>query len=139
TATCTQANADFVRSLGAATVIAYDREKFEDKAADLNVVFDTLGGDVHARSYKVLRRGGIMACLAAAPYEDRGAEYGVAVKRAQVMPDPDVLAELVALAAAGRIKPVVERVLPFADFVAAHRLSEQGHARGKTVLQVRQR
>ncbi|MEJ2375040.1 MAG: NADP-dependent oxidoreductase [Pseudolabrys sp.] len=139
TATCSQANADFVRSLGAATVIAYDCEKFEDKVADLDVVFDTIGGDVHARSYKVLRRGGIMACLTAAPYEDRGAEYGVTLKRAQVMPDPDVLAERVALVAARRISPVVERVLPFVDFVAAHRFSEQGHARGKTVLQIRQR
>ena len=69
--------------------------------------------------------------------QDRGAEYGVTVKMAQVAPDPVVLAELVALAAAGRVKPQVERVLPFSQFAEAHRLSQVGHARGKTVLKIR--
>ena len=136
-ATCSYANIDYVRALGAETVIAYDRENFEDKLSGLDVVLDTLGGDVHRRSYKVLRKGGMLACLSAAPFEDRGADYGVTVKMAQVAPDAAVLAELAALAAAGRIKPQVERVLPFSQFAEAHRLSQAGHARGKTVLTIR--
>lgn len=136
-ATCSQANVDLVRSLGADEVIAYDRENFEDKLSELDVVFDTMGGDVHKRSYAVLRKGGMIACLSAAPYEDRGAEYGVTVKMAQVLPDPEALSALVAQAGAGRLKSFVDRVLPFNDFAAAQRLSEQGHARGKTILQVR--
>jgi NADPH:quinone reductase-like Zn-dependent oxidoreductase len=99
-------------------------------------VFDTLGGDVHRRSYAVLKKGGMLVCLVAEPFQDRGAEYGVTVKTAQVMPDPAALAALVELAAAGRIKSVVERVLPFNEFAEAQRLSELGHARGKTVLRV---
>lgn len=135
--TCSERNVDFVRALGVDEVIAYDREKFEDRLSGLDVVFDPIGGEVHRRSYAVLRNGGILVCLSAAPYEDRGAEYGVTVKMAQVLPDPAVLAEIVALAAAGRLKPIVERMLSFPDFVTAHRLSEQGHARGKTVLRIR--
>ena len=136
-ATCSHSNIGYVRALGAETVIAYDREKFEDRLSGLDVVLDTMGGDVHRRSYSVLRKGGMLACLSAAPYQDRGAEYGVTVKMAQVAPDPVVLAELVALAAAGRVKPQVERVLPFSEFAEAHRLSQVGHARGKTVLKIR--
>ncbi len=136
-ATCSRANADFVRGLGANEVIAYDEQRFEECVSGVDVVFDPLGGEVHRRSYKVLRPGGLMVCLTAAPYEDEGAAYGVEVKRAQVMPDPAVLAELVALAAAGRVRPVVEHVLPFAEFVAAQRASQTGHARGKTVLRIR--
>lgn len=137
-ATCSRRNVDFVRGLGAEEVAVYDDEKpFEDRLSGLDVVLDALGGDVHWRSYLVLRKGGILVCLSAAPYRDRGADYGVTVKLAQVLPDAGVLAKLVALAAAGRLKPMVERVLPFSDFVAAHRLSEQGHARGKTVLRIR--
>jgi NADPH:quinone reductase-like Zn-dependent oxidoreductase len=135
--TCSARNADFVRGLGAAQVIAYENEKFDGKLRDIDVVFDPLGGEVHAKSYAVLRKGGIIACLSAAPYVDRGAEFGVRVVMAQVLPDPAVLAQLVALCAAGAIKPVVERVLPFAQFAEAQRLSETGHARGKTVLAVR--
>ncbi len=91
-ATCSYANIDYVRALGAETVIAYDRENFEDNLSGLDVVLDTLGGDVHRRSYKVLRKGGTLACLSAAPFQDRGADYGVTVKMAQVAPDAVVLA-----------------------------------------------
>ncbi|MGA7974920.1 MAG: NADP-dependent oxidoreductase [Pseudolabrys sp.] len=136
-ATCSQANVAFVRALGADEVIAYDRERFDEKLSNIDVVFDPLGGEVHRRSYKVLSRGGLMVCLTAAPYQDESAAYGVDVKRAQVLPDPVVLAELVALAVAGRVRPVVEHVRPFADFAAAQAESETGHARGKTVLQIR--
>lgn len=135
--TCSSSNVDFVRGLGAREVIAYDREDFDKKLSGLDVVFDTLGGDVHRRSYAVLKKGGMLVCLVAEPFQDRGAEYGVTVKTAQVMPDPAALAALVGLAAAGRIKSVVERVLPFGDFAEAQRLSELGHARGKTVLRLR--
>lgn len=136
-ATCSARNADYVRALGANVVIPYDTEKFEDRVSDLDVVFDTMGGDVHRRSYAVLRKGGTLVCLSAEPYEDRGAEYGVSVKMAQVLPDPQALAALIELVKDGRLKPVVEHVLPLSDFAAAHRLSEQGHARGKTVIAIR--
>lgn len=135
--TCSSRNVDYVRALGAEEVIAYDRENFDDKLSGLDIVFDTVGGDVHRRSYKVLKKGGIIACLSAEPYEDRSAEYGVRVAMAKVVPDAGVLAEIVALAAAGRIKPMVERVVPLADFAAVHAESERGHARGKTVLNIR--
>lgn len=136
-ATCSARNADYVLALGASEVIAYDREKFEDRLSDLDVAFDSMGGEVHRRSYAVVRKGGTLVCLSAEPYEDRGAACGVAVKMAQVLPDPQALATLVELVKAGRLKPLVEHVLPFADFAAAQRLSEQGHARGKTVLEIR--
>ena len=135
--TCSSRNVDYVRALGAEEVIAYDRENFDDKLSGLDVVFDTVGGDVHRRSYKVLKKGGIIACLSAEPYEDDSAEYGVRVAMAKVMPEAGVLAELVALTAAGRIKPMVERVVPLSDFAAVHAESERGHARGKTVLKLR--
>ena len=61
----------------------------------------------------------------------------VTVKMAEVWPDISVLTALIALAAAGRVKPQVERVLPFAQFSEAHQTSQAGHARGKTVLKIR--
>jgi NADPH:quinone reductase-like Zn-dependent oxidoreductase len=137
TATCSQRNADFVRALGAQEVIPYDQAAFEDQLRDIDVVLDPMGGDVHRRSYNVLRKGGMMVCLAAEPFEDRSAAYGVTVRMAQVAPDADALATLVGMAEASRVRPIVERTLPFSDFVRAHAYSESGHARGKTVLMIR--
>src|SRR6516164_6842150 len=133
-ATCSTANVDFVRGLGASEVIAYDKAAFDERLRDIDIVFDVVGGEVHARSYKVLRRGGIMACLAAGPYKDEGAAHGVEVRMARVLPDPKALSAVVALAGAGRLKPHIDHVLPLADFAKAQTLSQGGHARGKTVL-----
>jgi NADPH:quinone reductase-like Zn-dependent oxidoreductase len=133
-ATCSAANVDFVRGLGASEVIAYDKAAFDERLRDIDIVFDVVGGEVHARSYKVLRRGGIMACLAAGPYKDEGAAHGVEVRMARVLPDPKALSAVVGLAGAGRLKPHIAHVLPLADFAKAQTLSQGGHARGKTVL-----
>ena len=133
-ATCSAANVDFVRGLGASEVIAYDKAAFDERLRDIDIVFDVVGGEVHARSYKVLRRGGIMACLAAGPSKDEGAAHGVEVRMARVLPDPKALSAVVGLAGAGRLRPHIDRVLPLADFAKAQKLSQGGHARGKTVL-----
>jgi NADPH:quinone reductase-like Zn-dependent oxidoreductase len=133
-ATCSQHNVDFVRALGAHEAIAYDKTAFEDHVRDVDVVFDVIGGDVHRRSYPALKRGGMLVALAAAPFENQSARYGVKVETPQVLSDPAALAEIVALAAAGKLKPCVELVLPLADFAKVQEMSETGHARGKTVL-----
>ena len=133
-ATCSQRNLDFVRDLGAQEAIAYDKTAFEEKVRDVDVVFDLIGGDVHRRSYHVLRRGGMMVCLAATPYEDQSARFGVEIKTPHVPEDRTTLASVVELAAARKIRPSVEQVLPLSDFARAQDMSQTGHARGKTVL-----
>jgi NADPH:quinone reductase-like Zn-dependent oxidoreductase len=133
-ATCSRSNADFVRDLGAQEVIAYDKVAFEEHVRDVDVVFDVMGGEVHRRSYKILKRGGMIVCLAAAPYEDQGARYGVKVEMARVMPDYATLAAVVEPVAAGKIVPRIEHVLPLSDFAKVQAMSQTGHARGKTVL-----
>ncbi|MDF2808984.1 MAG: hypothetical protein K0S56_15 [Microvirga sp.] len=136
-ATCSARNAEYVKSLGAAETIAYDEVPFEEHVENADMVFDLIGGDVHRRSYKVLRRGGTMVYLNAEPIEDRGAEFGIDVRMAQVLPSRSALAAIVERVERGVIRPTVERILPFSDYAEAHRLSDQGHARGKIVLTVR--
>jgi NADPH:quinone reductase-like Zn-dependent oxidoreductase len=133
-ATCSQRNVDFVRELGAQEVIAYDQTAFEEHVRDIDVVFDVIGGDVHRRSYPTLKRDGIIVALAAAPFEDESARWGVKLATPQVLSDSAALAEIVELVAAGALKPCIEFVLPLSDFAKAHQMSETGHARGKTVL-----
>src|ERR1700733_4099051 len=132
-ATCSQANVDYVRSLGA-EAIAYDKTPFEDVVRDVDLVLDVIGGDVHRRSYRVLKRGGTIVCLLAAPFEDLGAQYGVKVMVPQVLSDSAALAEIITLVAGGKLRPCVEHVLPLSDFAKAQEMSQTGHARGKTVL-----
>jgi NADPH:quinone reductase-like Zn-dependent oxidoreductase len=136
-ATCSARNADYVRSLGASEVVAYDRMPFEGRLRDMDVVFDLLGGDIHRRSYTVLKRGGRLVYLNAEPIEDRGPDFGVEVRMAQIVPSRAALASIVNLVAEGALRPHPEMVLPFERFADAQSLSEQGHGRGKIVLQLR--
>lgn len=135
--TCSARNRDFVTGLGAHEVIAYDEVPFEAQLRNMDIVFDLLGGDIHRRSYQVLKRGGTMVCLVAEPFEDRSAEFGVKVVIAPIMPRQESLAALVELVASGALRVPVEKQLPLADFKTAHETSQLGHMRGKLVMQVR--
>jgi NADPH:quinone reductase-like Zn-dependent oxidoreductase len=136
-ATCSERNVDFVKSLGANEVIAYDRTPFETAVNDVDVVFDTMGGAVHDKSYKVLKRGGLMVCLSAEPFTDRSAEYGVTVTQAPIAPTREMLAAMLKMAADGSLRVPVQETLPFSDFRRAHELSQTGRTRGKIVLALR--
>jgi len=136
-ATCRSANTEYTLGLGADSVIAYDRVDFVDVVSDVDVVLDLVGGDVHERSCRVLRPGGILVFLLADPFEDRSAEFGVDLRQAMIDDDKSVLEKIVALAADGTITPQVSRVMALSDAAEAHRVMESGrNSRGRIVLSV---
>ena len=135
-ATCRADNRDHVLALGATRVLAYDREDFS-VLRDQDVVFDLMGGDTHARSYPVLRPGGRMVFLTAAPFVDQAAEFGVKVVRAAIADRPEVLAAVADLAARGIFQPRVSAVYPLAEAAKAHANLEAGRiTRGRVALDI---
>jgi NADPH:quinone reductase-like Zn-dependent oxidoreductase len=137
TATCREADRKFVRDLGADRVIAFDREDFSNAVTDQDVVVDTQGGEVHQRSYRVLKRGGRLVYLNAAPIEDRGAEYGVDVVNAIIEDRHAVLDRVCRLVEHGVLKPRIAKTLPLAAAAEAHRLVEDGTVkRGRMILTI---
>ncbi len=137
-ATCRAANADYVRSLGAGTVIPYDEGDFAAELNDYDIVLDLVGGDIHRRSYAVLKPGGSLVWLIAQPIQDLGAEHGVNVLRADIHDATYVLQAVADLVATGAVRPQVGRTLPLAQAAEAQRLLQAGeHSRGRIVLEVR--
>jgi len=136
-ATCRAANSDYVLGLGADAVIAYDQTDFAELVCDIDVVLDLVGGDVHDRSYRVLRPGGVLVFLIAEPFEDRSLKYGVELRQAMIEYNKSVLEKVVALFAEGTIRPQVSRIMTLSEAVDAHRLIESGqNSRGRIVLSV---
>lgn len=134
-ATCRSANRDYVLSLGADRAIAYDQEDFSQILKDQDIVFDLMGGEVHDKSYRVLKKGGRLAWLVADPIVDRGAEFGVTVTRIISSDDKSALQAMMDLAGAGLLKPQVAGTMPLAQAAEAHRLMEKGAiSRGRLVL-----
>lgn len=137
-ATCHSRNVGYVAGLGADPVIAYDKEDFAEKLEGYDAVFDLVGGAMHEAAYAVLREGGIIVWLIAAPFEDRSAEFGVRDVQAVIEDRPDLTAKVLDLAGKGVLRPQVAKVLPLAQCAEAHRLMEAGAiSRGRIVLQVR--
>lgn len=130
-------NADFLRELGADEVIDYTATRFEDVVHDVDVVFDTIGGDTQQRSWGVLKKGGILASVVPPPpSEDAAREHGVRGQFLSSHPSGAQLAEIAGLIDAGQVKPIVDKVLPLAEARQAHELSQSHHTRGKIVLRV---
>lgn len=133
--TCRSANCNYVEGLGAHRAIAYDKEDFWEILTDQDVVFDLMGGNVHDRSYGVLKKCGRLVWLVADPFIERGAEFGVTVERAIVTDNLNAIQSIFDMAAAGLIKAQVAQVLPLSKAAEAHRLMDAGLiSRGRIIL-----
>ncbi|SOE46538.1 NADPH:quinone reductase [Burkholderia sp. D7] len=134
TTTCRAQNIDYVLGLGAHRAVAYDREDF-GSLRHIDVVFDLIGGETHARSYQVLKAGGQLIYLTAMPFENQAEKYGVTVTRAMISDAPEALHAVSQLAAEGVLTPGVMATLPLAAAADAHRRFEAGQVtRGRIVL-----
>ncbi|HMV86847.1 MAG TPA: NADP-dependent oxidoreductase [Blastocatellia bacterium] len=134
--TASARNLEFLRQLGVDEPIDYTAVRFEDVARDVDVVFDTIGGETQERSFAVLKPGGVLVSAVSPPAQELAAARGVSAAMVQVQPNAAQLAEIAALADAGKIVPNIETVLPLSEFQRAHELSQSGRTRGKIVLQV---
>jgi NADPH:quinone reductase-like Zn-dependent oxidoreductase len=136
-ATASTANVEFVRSLGADEVIDYTKVNVEDAVHDVDVVLDTVGGDVTEHSWSALKPGGILVTVVGAADPDVAAKRGVrtaSIRRAaETSPFLD---ELGALVASGALKPEIQRVFALDAAAEAQTASETGHGRGRILLGV---
>ncbi len=133
TAVASGRNEDFVRSLGADEFIDYTTQRFEDVTHEIDVVLDTMGGEIFQRAFKTLKKGGYMVTVVAFP-NDEAKRYGVSVKRSFTVPSARNLASIAELVEAGKVVAHVDTVLPLAEIRQALTLSEASRARGKIVL-----
>ena len=137
-ATASAGNLDFVRSLGAETVIDYHATQFETVARDVDMVLDTIGGEVEARSWQVLKKGGILVSIVGQPSEEQAATHGVRAAAVRTAFTGEQLRAINALIEDGKVKPEVGPMFPLAEAAKAQTLSQEGHGRGRIVLQIAQ-
>jgi NADPH:quinone reductase-like Zn-dependent oxidoreductase len=134
--TASEHNHDFLRKLGVDQVVDYERERFEDVVQPVDIVLDTMGGEIQERSWKVLKRGGILISVVSPPSAETASALGVRQAFVFIRPDATQLAQLAKLADADKIKAIVETILPLSDATRGQELSQRGHTRGKIVLRV---
>lgn len=136
TATARQGDRAFVQGLGAADVVDYENDRFEDRVKGVDVVLDLVGGQTQARSWGVLRPGGVLVSIAVPPDPTLAVQHRARGVFFIVEPDRGQLETIARLVDSGRLTPIVDRVVPLADSRAAYEELETGHHRGKVVLHV---
>jgi len=135
-ATASTSNIDLLKKLGADQAIDYTTTKFEDVVKDVDVVLDAVRGDTLARSYGVVKKGGIIVSITGQPDKTELDKHGIRGGSLMAHPDAKVLEELAKLIDAKKVEPIVSQVFPIAEAGKAHEQIATRHTRGKVVLKV---
>jgi NADPH:quinone reductase-like Zn-dependent oxidoreductase len=125
-----------LRGLGVDQVVDAETARFEETVSAVDIVLDTQGGEIQERSWKTLKRGGILVSIASPPSSAAAKLHGVRHSFVIARPDAKQLAEIALLVEADKINAPVETILSLAEAPRGHELSERGHVRGKIVLRV---
>lgn len=154
-------NVDWVRALGADLIIDHRTQDFTRLVQGYDLVLDGVGGDVLVKSLEVLRPGGQVVGVTGPP--DRGfaeqaglnpairtvmgllsfrinraaKKRGVRYSFLFMHSSGTQLEEITALVETGIVRPVIDRVYPFADTVQAYTHLGTGRAKGKIVVSVK--
>lgn len=153
-------NIEWVKALGADTVIDYKTTAFEDVLRDYDVVLDTQGGKSLDNSLKVLKKGGKLISIAGAPdpqwakdthanwlltvashllsfnIRRKAKQVGVSYSFLFMHADADQLHSIAALIDRGVIRPVIDRVFPLQATKDALAYVAEGRAKGKVVVNI---
>jgi NADPH:quinone reductase-like Zn-dependent oxidoreductase len=130
-------NQDYLKQLGCDLPINYETTRFEDVVHDFDAVVESMGGEVRTRSWKVLKKGGILVALIGPPPSEEDAKaHEVRASIIWGQAKPEQLTEIARLADAGQVRPEIAAVFPLRDAAYAHKMSETEHVRGKIVIQV---
>jgi NADPH:quinone reductase-like Zn-dependent oxidoreductase len=126
----------FVQELGADQIIDYNSQKFEDLLDDYDAVFDTIGGDTYKRSFKVLKKGGIIISTLEQPNSELMRQYGVKATFQITQVNRKRLIKLAQWVDQNSIKINVDRTFSLDEAGKALDYQKDGHPRGKVVITI---
>ncbi len=135
--TSTHKNAEFLKELGADEVIDYTQEDFST-LENLDIVFDTIGGEVLEKSWATLKKGGSLVSIVEVPDEDVAIKHEVHANFCFGQANFEQLSKITSLIDSGNLKVVLAYVFQLEEVAKAHEKSESGQTRGKIVIQIQE-
>lgn len=133
--TTSSRNTELVLGLGADQAIDYQQEDFSE-LKDLDVVFDTIGGETLANSWSTLKEGGRLVSICEVPDDAVAAKHAVTPAYCFVQPNREQLGHLAELADAGKLTVNIDSEFTLDQVAQAHERSETGRARGKIIVNI---
>ena len=137
-ATASGKHRSLVEALGADEFIDYKTQRLANTASNVDLVFDTMGGDTQEASWQVMVPGGLLVSIADDPTAGAARHPGMRGKFLFIQPNAPVLDQLAAMVDSGKLRPLICAEFALQDIAKAHALSETGHAVGKIAIYVGQ-
>ena len=128
---------DYAKSLGADEVIDYKKQNFEEELSNFDAVYDLVGGETTEKSFKVLKRGGVLVSMLGAPNEELARKHGVTAVGQGTKTETENLTRVAELVDAGKIKVNVDKVFQLDAVKDAFAYQEENSPRGKVVLKIK--
>ncbi|HLG29833.1 MAG TPA: NADP-dependent oxidoreductase [Candidatus Brocadiales bacterium] len=125
------------KELGADEVIDYKDQAFEEILKDFDAVFDTVGGQTYERSFRVIKKGGIIVSMLEQPNKALMDQYGVNAIGQFTQITSDRLSKLAELVDKVVIRSHVDKTFQLDQAGEALHYLQTGHPRGKVVVEVR--
>jgi len=136
-ATATSDDVEFVKRLGARSVVDYKTTRFDEVVRPVDVVIDTVGGDMRKRSFGIVKPGGILVSVVSEPMPERHQSNGVRAVFFLVEVTTARLDKITELFNRGKLVTRVGTILPLEQARTAHEmLGGAPHKGGKIVLNV---
>lgn len=135
-AAASAASRALVEGYGVDRFLDYGAGRFEDAVAGMDIVFDTLGGDMQARSWGLLKPDGILISTVGGPDPSQAAAHAVRATGFGAVPDGEQLSRIAELIDAGKVRPNVGAVMELDEAAQAQELNRTGGVKGKIVLTV---
>jgi 2-desacetyl-2-hydroxyethyl bacteriochlorophyllide A dehydrogenase len=134
--TASPRNHDLLKKLGADEVIDYHTTDFEEVLSDIDLVFDTMGGEIQKKSFSVLKEQGRLISVLSIEDDSLAAAKQIEAKAIWLRTNGEQLSELGKLMAEGKLVSVIGATFPLTrqGVYDAHALSETHHAVGKIVI-----
>jgi alcohol dehydrogenase len=126
----------FVQELGADVVIDYRTQTFEDLLQNYDAVFDTVGGDTYRRSFKVLKKGGVIVSMLEQPNSELMNQYGIKAIFQFTQADRERLTKVAQWVDENNIRLNIEKKFSLDETSDALDYQKDIHPRGKVVLDI---
>ena len=137
TATAGEKDLQHVKELGADEAIDYKNQSFENMLHNYDAVYDTVGGETYVKSFRVLKKGGIIVSMLEQPRPELMEQYGVNAIGQFTQMNSERLSRLAELADKRVIKVYVDKTFPLDQAGEALEYLQSGHPRGKVVLKMK--
>jgi NADPH:quinone reductase-like Zn-dependent oxidoreductase len=135
-ATASAKNQDLLTKFGADQAVDYNQGTLREQIEPVDLVIDTMGGEVQSESWGLLKAGGMIVSVVAPPSEEIAKKHNVKAAFVFIEPSSRILGELNTLVENDQLMPLIENRFPLEQIADAHLQSQSGRTRGKIVIDV---